>query len=63
MKLRVGVLGSTRGTALQGILDAIAAGTLAVDLVLVVSDRAAAPILDRARACGVPAHFLDPAGM
>jgi formyltetrahydrofolate-dependent phosphoribosylglycinamide formyltransferase len=63
MSLRVGVLGSTRGTALQGILDAIAAGALAVELVVVVSDRAAAPILDRARAYRVPALFLDPAGL
>jgi len=63
MSLRVGVLGSTRGTALQGVLDAIGAGTLDVDLALVVSDRAAAPILERARAHGVPALFLDPAGL
>jgi len=30
MSVKVGVLGSTRGTALQGILDAVAAGTLDV---------------------------------
>jgi phosphoribosylglycinamide formyltransferase-1 len=48
---------------LQGVLDALAAGTLPVELVLVVSDRAAAPILARARAHGVPALFLDPAGL
>jgi phosphoribosylglycinamide formyltransferase-1 len=63
MSLRVGILGSTRGTALQGILDAVAAGALAVELVLVVSDRAGAPILDRARTYGVPVLFLDPTGM
>jgi phosphoribosylglycinamide formyltransferase-1 len=63
MSLRVGVLGSTRGTALQGVLDAIAARTLNVEIVTVISDRAAAPILDRARRHGVPALFLDPAGL
>jgi phosphoribosylglycinamide formyltransferase-1 len=63
MKLRVGVLGSTRGTALQGVLDAIAAGKLEVEIALVVSDRAAAPILERARMHSVPAVFLDPAGL
>jgi len=63
MSLRVGILGSTRGTALQGILDAIAAGMLTVDLALVISDRPSAPILDRARSYGVPALFLDPSGL
>jgi len=63
MSLRVGVLGSTRGTALQGVLDAIAAGTLDVNLTLVVSDREAAQILERARANHVPELFLDPAGL
>jgi phosphoribosylglycinamide formyltransferase-1 len=63
MKLRVAVLGSTRGTAMQGILDAVAAGTLDIELVLVFSDRASAPILDRARNCGVPTLYVDPAGL
>ena len=63
MSLRVAVLGSTRGTALKGVLDAIAAGTLDVDLRLVLSDRATAPILDRARLYKVPTLFLDPAGL
>ena len=63
MSLRVGVLGSTRGTALQGVLDAIAAGTLDVKLSLVLSDRATAPILDRAGLYKTPTLFLDPAGL
>jgi len=63
MKLRVGVLGSTRGTALQGVLDAVAAGDLAAEIVLVVSDKEAAPILERARSYGVPVLFLDPTGL
>jgi phosphoribosylglycinamide formyltransferase-1 len=63
MSLRVGVLGSTRGTALKGVLDAIAAGTLDVDLRIFISDKPTAPILDRAKLYKVPSHFLDPAGL
>ncbi|MGB9408478.1 MAG: phosphoribosylglycinamide formyltransferase [Terracidiphilus sp.] len=63
MSLKVGVLGSTRGTALQGILDAVAAGTLDVEIVLVVSDKQSAPILERAANHGVRVLFLDPAGL
>jgi phosphoribosylglycinamide formyltransferase-1 len=63
MSLKVGVLGSTRGTALQGVLDAIASGTLNVEIVLVVSDQQTAPILERAARHGVRALFLDPAGL
>ena len=63
MSLKVGVLGSTRGTALQGILDAIATGGLDVDLVLVISDKRNAAILERSDGSGVPTLFLDPAGL
>jgi phosphoribosylglycinamide formyltransferase-1 len=63
MSLKVGVLGSTRGTALQGIVDAIAAGTLDAELVLVASDRRNAAILERADSHGVRTLFLDPAGL
>jgi phosphoribosylglycinamide formyltransferase-1 len=63
MSLKVGVLGSTRGTTLQGILDAVVAGTLDVEIVLVASDKQAAPILERAAKHGVRALFLDPAGL
>jgi phosphoribosylglycinamide formyltransferase-1 len=63
MSLRVAVLGSTRGTAMQGILDAVAAGTLDIELVLVLSDRASAPILERAKNYGVPTLYLDPTSL
>jgi len=63
MKLKVGVLGSTRGTSLQGVLDAIAAGALNVDIALVLSDREGAPILQRAASHGIDAVFLDPRGL
>jgi phosphoribosylglycinamide formyltransferase-1 len=63
MSVKVGVLGSTRGTALQGILDAIAAETLDVELVLVASDKRNAIILERAANRGIPTLFVDPAGL
>ena len=63
MSLKVAVLGSTRGTALQGVLDAIAKGALDVEIVIVISDKLKAPILERAETYGVAALFLDPAGL
>lgn len=63
MSLRVGVLGSTRGTALKGVLDAIAAGTLDVDLRIIISDKPTAPILDRAKLYKVPSLFIDTTGL
>ncbi len=59
-KLKIGVLGSTRGTSLQGVIDAIREGRLDAEVVLVVSDRANAPILERARLQNVPELFIDP---
>lgn len=62
--LRIGVLGSTRGTALQGILQALAKGSLpGVELALVVADKPGAGILERASAAGVDSLFLDPHGL
>ena len=63
MSLKVGVLGSTRGTALQGILDAVESGTLDVEIVSVASDKQTAPILERAAKYGVRTRFIDPAGL
>ena len=58
MKVKVGVLGSTRGTALQGVLEAVAAGELNVEIVLVLSNKADAAGLDIARGLGVAADFV-----
>ncbi len=63
MSLKVGVLGSTRGTALQGVLDAIATGSLDAEIAIVISDKQTAPILERAGRYDVAALFLDPAGL
>ncbi|GMH81149.1 hypothetical protein TrST_g11753 [Triparma strigata] len=51
-KLRIGVMGSTRGTALIPLIEALANGELNAEIVAVVSNRSAAPILDKGRALG-----------
>lgn len=58
-KLRLGVLVSGGGTNLQSILDAIELGELDAQVTVVVSSRADAYGLERARNAGVPAVHLD----
>jgi phosphoribosylglycinamide formyltransferase-1 len=60
--LGVGVLASGRGSNLQAILDAMAAGRLAAGVRVVLSDVADAFALERARTAGVAAQFIDPKG-
>ena len=52
--LRVAVLLSGGGTTLQNLIDCRAAGTLPVDFAIVVSSRADAFGLERARRAGIP---------
>jgi phosphoribosylglycinamide formyltransferase-1 len=54
-RLSLGVLVSGAGSNLQAILDAVAAGMLAADVKVVISNREGAKALDRARAANVPA--------
>ncbi len=58
--LKLGVLVSGRGSNLQALLDAEAAGWLPARVVLVLSDVEDAPALERAKAHGVEALFIDP---
>ena len=60
--LGIGVLVSGRGSNLQAIIDAIEAGKLDGRLAVVVSDRADAQALERARKHGTEAIFVDPKG-
>lgn len=57
---RLGVLVSGRGSNLQAILDAIGGGRLDAEVAVVVSNRSDAQGLQRARAAGVEAVFVDP---
>ena len=57
---RLGVLISGRGSNLQSIIDVIAAGELAASIAVVISNRADAPGLQRARDAGIEALSLSP---
>src|SRR5205814_2273034 len=59
-RLAVGVLASGRGTNLQALLDACAAPDFPARIAVVISDRERAAALDRARAAGVEAVWLNP---
>ncbi|MDI6711367.1 MAG: phosphoribosylglycinamide formyltransferase [Thermoanaerobacterales bacterium] len=60
--LTIGVLASGRGSNLQAILDAIDQGRLNARVAVVISDNSRALALERARARGIPAHFVDLGG-
>jgi phosphoribosylglycinamide formyltransferase-1 len=60
VKRRIAVLISGRGSNLQSIIDAIAAGTLDATIAVVISNRAGAQGLARARDAGIEALFLNP---
>ncbi|RLI23492.1 phosphoribosylglycinamide formyltransferase [Candidatus Bathyarchaeota archaeon] len=61
--LRIAVLGSTRGTDLQAIIDAIESGDLDAEIVCVISNRRKAYILERARKHGIEAIYISPKGL
>jgi phosphoribosylglycinamide formyltransferase-1 len=56
---RVGVLISGRGSNLQALIDAAAAGTLGAEIAVVISNQATAAGLARARAAGIETLVLD----
>lgn len=59
--IRIGVLVSGSGSNLQAILDGCAAGRIDGQVAVVLSDKVDAYGLERARAAGVEAIFVDPA--
>ncbi|MES2568962.1 MAG: phosphoribosylglycinamide formyltransferase [Verrucomicrobiota bacterium] len=58
--LRLGVLGSGRGSNFEAIAEAIDHGTLAAEVRIVLSDVAEAGILNLARARGIRTEFVAP---
>jgi phosphoribosylglycinamide formyltransferase-1 len=58
--LRLGVLGSGKGSNFRAIADAIDAGELDAQVVIVISDIETAGILELARHCGLRAEYLAP---
>ncbi len=60
-KINIGVLGSGKGTNFQAIAAAIQAGELNARVACVLSNAPGAIILERARALGIPAEYINPA--
>ena len=61
--MRLGVLGSTRGTHLLAILDAIKQKKISASIEIVISNKSNAFILERAKANGLSIQFIDPIGL
>jgi phosphoribosylglycinamide formyltransferase-1 len=59
-KFRLGVLGSGKGSNFVAIADAIAAGKIPTEVVLVLSDVENAGVLSHARDRKIPAKFIPP---
>lgn len=60
--LRIAVLGSTRGTSLQPVIDAIESGQLNARIEVAISNVANAAILERAQRHNIPAQFISAKG-
>jgi len=60
--LKIAVLGSTKGTDLQAIIDAIESKEIDVSVEVVISNHKDAYILERAKKHGIKAAFVDPSG-
>jgi len=58
--IRLGILGSTRGTSMQAIVEAIDRKELPAVIGVVVSNKPDALILERAKSNGVPAVYINP---
>lgn len=58
--MKIGVLGSGKGSNLQAIIDAVENGSLPVKIALVISDVEDAYILERAKKHNIPARFISP---
>jgi phosphoribosylglycinamide formyltransferase-1 len=57
--IKLGVLGSTKGTDLQAIINAINSGGLKAQVSVVISDRSKSYILERARLNQIPSFFVS----
>lgn len=61
--IRLGILGSTRGTNLLAIIEAIEKKLLPASIEIVISNKASAPILERAAQHHLAAKFIDASGL
>ena len=60
--IKLGVIGSTKGTDLQAVLDAVGSGELNAEVSVVLSNQKNAYILERAENHNVPAVFVSHKG-
>jgi len=60
--VKLGILASTKGSDMQGIIKAIEAKKLDAEIAVVISDKKDAYALERARKHNLKAVFLDPKG-
>ena len=63
MTLKIAILGSTRGSNLEPLVQLLQAKQLPVEIVLLVSDRENALILERAQTLKIPTQFLSAKGL
>jgi phosphoribosylglycinamide formyltransferase-1 len=61
--IRLGILGSTRGSNLAAIIAAIESAQLAASIEIVISNKSDALILERAANAGLKAQFVDAIGL
>ncbi|KTD27138.1 MULTISPECIES: phosphoribosylglycinamide formyltransferase [Legionella] len=61
--IRLAVLGSTRGTNLNALVEAISNQELSASIELVISNKADAFILERAKQFGINSLFVNPQGL
>lgn len=61
--MRLGILGSTRGTNLNAIITGIQQQVLPMTVEVVISNKSSALILERASHVGLRTQFLDPIGL
>lgn len=61
--IRLAVLGSTRGTNLNALVEAISRHELAATIEVVMSNKAEAFILERAKLFGIKSLFVNPQGL
>ena len=60
--MNVGVLGSTKGTDLQAVIDAVESKELSINISVVISNKEDAYILERAGKYNIEAVFIDSKG-
>ncbi|APF03313.1 TPA: phosphoribosylglycinamide formyltransferase [Legionella pneumophila] len=61
--IRLGILGSTRGTNMLALVDAINEGILKATIDVVISNKPDAIILERAKLLGLNTQFVNPEGL